>query len=91
MDSIVGGASTTSTVFQNTLTLANTDLLLSSGVLSIAAVHHGASRTSTLSAMLYLCVVDVAILFLTVQGCEYLHLYWGLASCALAVSEYYVV
>ena len=70
----------TVSIAENTLTAANTDLLLASGVCSAAALHHTHAKAVVLSSVLWTAVVDLAGVFLLVQCCEYQHLYWGLAS-----------
>ncbi len=62
-------------VYQNTLTLLNSDLLLATGALSIAAVHSHTMRTATSGCFYLSLIVCAASAFLLVQCCEYLHLY----------------
>ena len=62
-------------LYQNALTLLNTDLLLFSGAVSIAAVHSHAMLLPTAAAVQLVGIVLLACMFLTVQCCEYLHLY----------------
>lgn len=64
-----------STIYSNTLTLLNTDLLLTSGVVSVAAIHSMTMKTLVQSNSMLLVVVMLGTVFLLVQCCEYLHLY----------------
>ena len=64
-----------SSLYANTLTLLNTNLLVTSGVLSVGAMHSVVMKTNSLSNSLLLMVVGLGTLFLMVQCCEYLHLY----------------
>ncbi len=70
-----GSAVDTSTVYSNTLTLLNTDLLLTSGVVSVGAVHSMQMKTMVQTMGLLLVVIALGTTFLLVQCCEYLHLY----------------
>lgn len=63
------------TLYSNTLTLLNTNLLLTSGVVSIGGMHSITMKTSVLSSVLLMVVVVLGTVFLLVQCCEYLHLY----------------
>ena len=67
-------------MYQNTLTLLNTDLLLSSGVLAVAGMHTVVLQLLGVHCLLLTVVVIVAVLFLAVQCCEYIHLYWCIYS-----------
>jgi len=62
-------------VYSNTLTLLNSTLLLTSGVVSVAAVHSISMKTSVMSSAMLMVVVVLGTVFLMVQCCEYLHLY----------------
>ena len=62
-------------VYINTLTLLNTNLLVTSGVVSIAAMHAVVMKTPVLSNSMLMVVVVLGSIFLLVQCCEYLHLY----------------
>jgi len=73
--STVAGTVETSTVYSNTLTLLNTDLLLTSGVVSVGAVHSMQMKTMIQTMGLLLVVIALGTTFLLVQCCEYLHLY----------------
>jgi len=73
--SCIAAAVDVSTVYSNTLTLLNTDLLLWSGVVSIAAVHSMTMKSMIQTMGLLLVVVMLGTTFLLVQCCEYLHLY----------------
>ena len=64
-----------SSVYSNTLTLLNTDLLLSSGVVSVSVVHSMTMKTLVHSNTAILLVVLLGTVFLLVQCCEYMHLY----------------
>ena len=64
-----------STIYSNTLTLLNTDLLLTSGVVSVAAIHAMTMKTLVHSNSMLLLVVMLGTVFLLVQRFEYLHLY----------------
>nr|ATQ37457.1 cytochrome c oxidase subunit 3 [Diplonema ambulator] len=77
-------------VYQNTLTLLNTDLLLFSGCVSIAAVHSHAMLLPVTASVQLLCIVLLALMFLSVQCCEYIHLYWCIYSSG-AAGVFYVV
>ena len=63
------------TVYSNTLTLLNSTLLLTSGVVSVAAIHSMSMKTPVMSSAMLAVVVLLGTLFLMVQCCEYLHLY----------------
>jgi len=63
------------TVYSNTLTLLNTNLLLTSGVVSIGGMHSITMKTAVQSSVLLMLVVVLGTVFLLVQCCEYLHLY----------------
>ena len=65
-------------MYSNTLTLLNTDLLVFSGVLSVSAIHSITMKTTTQTCSMLMLVVLMGTVFLTVQCCEYLHLYWCL-------------
>ena len=71
---------TTTMVYANTLTMLNTDLLLTSGVVSISAVHACTMKTMVSTHLLLLVVVILGLVFLMVQCVEYLHLYWCMYS-----------
>ena len=62
-------------LYSNTLTLVNTDLLVTSGILSVSAIHSTTMKTTTQTAGMLLLVVLLASVFLMVQCCEYIHLY----------------
>ena len=73
-------ASSTSTecssvLYQNTLTLLNSMLLLTSGVVSVAAVHTHTMKLLVASTVYLSIIVALATVFLGVQCCEYVHLY----------------
>eukprot|EP01012_Entosiphon_sulcatum_P016747 TRINITY_DN21636_c0_g1_i1.p1 TRINITY_DN21636_c0_g1~~TRINITY_DN21636_c0_g1_i1.p1 ORF type:complete len:193 (-),score=11.35 TRINITY_DN21636_c0_g1_i1:37-615(-) len=86
----VDGVEQYGVLYQNTLTLLNTHLLLWTGVLSILAVHAHAMKLP-ISASLYLAeVVCLGGCFLLVQCCEYVHLYWCLYTAGPA-GVFYVV
>ena len=70
----------TSTVTNNTLTLLNTSLLLTSGVVSVGGVHALTMKTHVQSVGLFMVVVALGTSFMMVQCCEYIHLYWCLYS-----------
>ena len=69
------GVVASSTVYSNTLTLLNTDLLLTSGVISVGAIHSITMKTVVQSNGMLLLVVMLGTVFLLVQCCEYMHLY----------------
>nr|QHQ98640.1 cytochrome c oxidase subunit 3 [Lacrimia lanifica] len=71
-------------VYVNTLTLLNTNLLVTSGIVSIAAMHAVVMKTSVLSNSMLMLVVVLGSVFLLVQCCEYLHLYWCMYSSSTA-------
>nr|QHQ98657.1 cytochrome c oxidase subunit 3 [Diplonema japonicum] len=85
-----GGVEWVALVYQNTLTLLNTDLLLFSGCVSIAAVHSHTMHTPVAAALQLLLIVLLALVFLVVQCCEYLHLYWCVYSSGTA-GVFYVI
>jgi len=72
------------TVYSNTLTLLNSTLLLTSGVVSVGAIHSMAMKTPVLSSAMLAVVVVLGTVFLMVQCCEYLHLYWCIYSSGVA-------
>ena len=69
------GVDSVSLIYQNTLTLLNTDLLLSTGVVSIAAMHSHTMKNILHGTLCMTVLVTVASVFLLVQCCEYLHLF----------------
>merc|ERR1711904_465218 len=77
---IESGTTHTVFVFQNALTLANTDLLLTTGVLAVAIMHLIVYRIIVGAQLLLGILIVAGKLFLGVQCCEYLHLYWCLFS-----------
>ena len=75
------GVTGTSVLHANTLTLLNTMLLLTSGVVSIIGVHGVAMKVPTVTSTAFMVVSYLGVVFLGVQCCEYLHLYWCIYSC----------
>jgi heme/copper-type cytochrome/quinol oxidase subunit 3 len=71
----VDGTDVYSVMYQNTLTLLNTDLLLWTGAVSISAIHAHAMRTPVVACTQLSMIVCIASCFLLVQCCEYIHLY----------------
>jgi heme/copper-type cytochrome/quinol oxidase subunit 3 len=69
------GSMDTISVYSNTLTLLNTDLLVSSGVLSISGIHSMTMKTTIQTCGMLVLVVVLGTVFLMVQCCEYIHLY----------------
>ena len=65
----------TSTVYSNTLTLLNTDLLLTSGIMSVGAAHSINMKCLVQSNSMFLLIVLVGMVFVLIQCCEYVHLY----------------
>ena len=74
------GAMDSTSVYSNTLTLLNTELLVSSGVLSVSGIHSITMKTSVQTGSILLLVVLLGTVFLMVQCCEYVHLYWCMYS-----------
>ena len=74
------GVLSTGVAYSNTLTLLNTDLLLTSGVVSIAGMHGMTMKTIAHAMLMLLVVCMLGTVFLLVQCIEYLHLYWCLYS-----------
>merc|ERR1712083_1235604 len=71
---------TTGLVFQNALTLANTDLLFATGLLAVIVMHcHAALMLAHIQLWLGIIVMAGSV-FLVVQCCEYQHLYWCIFS-----------
>ena len=64
----------------NGLTLVNTVLLISSGMIVVSGVHVAALGVHLLYSTLVVCTVAAASGFLSVQCIEYLHLYWCINS-----------
>ena len=65
-------------MYQNTLTLLNTHLLLWTGVLSVLAIHAHTMKVPVSVAAYLTAVCSLGGCFLLVQCCEYVHLYWCL-------------
>lgn len=78
------GTSDVTTMYANTLTLLNTNLLLASGVVSIAAIHAVSMKTPVIGTTMMLVVSMLGTVFLVVQCCEYIHLYWCMYSSGVA-------
>jgi len=78
------GVLSTGVAYSNTLTLLNTDLLLTSGVVSIAGMHGMTMKTIVHAMLMMLVVCMLGTVFLLVQCIEYLHLYWCLYSSGVA-------
>ena len=74
------GSVATITMYSNTLTLLNTNLLLASGVVSVAAIHSVTMKTLVHTNYMLVLVVVLGTVFLLVQCCEYIHLYWCMYS-----------
>nr|QHQ98672.1 cytochrome c oxidase subunit 3 [Rhynchopus humris] len=72
------------TLYQNTLTLLNTDLLLTSGVWGVAAMHAVVLHLLLVHCYATTTIILLAVVFLAVQCCEYLHLYWCIYSSGVA-------
>lgn len=71
-------------MFQNALTLANTDLLFMTGLLAmIVCMMHCTSSLGNIQLWLGL-IVCAGSVFLAVQSCEYQHLYWCMFSSGSA-------
>ena len=64
----------------NALTMVNTTLLLTTGVLAGYAVHALSMRLPVLACTLMHTIVSLGMLFLSVQCMEYGHLYWCIHS-----------
>nr|ATQ37484.1 cytochrome c oxidase subunit 3 [Rhynchopus euleeides] len=87
------GVEVSSVVLQNTLTLMNSYLLITSGVVSVSALHCCTMRVHVLYTSSLLVVLVLGTAFLGVQCIEYVHLYWcintsgsaGCLLCAVAV------
>ena len=69
------GHAVSTRVFQNTLTLINTDLLLASGVASMLSMHAHTLRVPVLCTCMLAVVALQATAFLAVQCIEYMHLH----------------
>lgn len=69
------GTNECTTMYANTLTLLNTNLLLASGVVSIASIHAVHMKTPVMSTVMMSMVAMLGTVFLVVQCCEYIHLY----------------
>lgn len=81
---------TTGLVFQNALTLANTDLLFATGLLAVIVMHcHAALMLAHIQLWLGIIVMAGSV-FLVVQCCEYQHLYWCLFSAGSAMMFFVV-
>jgi len=72
---LVHSSVSATTMYANTLTLLNTDLLITSGVVSIAAMHGMTMKSLTNAVVLLVVVCMLGSVFLLVQCIEYLHLY----------------
>ena len=77
-------------MYQNTLTLVNTHLLLWTGVLSVLAVHAHTMKLPVSIAGYLVAVCCIGGCFLLVQCCEYVHLYWCLYTDAHAHTYIYI-
>ena len=69
-------------IIANALTLINTVLLISSGMVAVAALHASSLRAHILYSSLVVVVVVAATAFLSVQCMEYMHLYWTISTRA---------
>lgn len=85
-----GTAMIVGTVFQNALTLANTDLLFMTGLLAVVVMNNHATLMLG-SIQLWIGVIVLAgTVFLVVQCCEYQHLYWSMFSSGSAMMFFVV-
>nr|QHQ98624.1 cytochrome c oxidase subunit 3 [Namystynia karyoxenos] len=84
------GVTSSGLVFQNALTLANSDLLFTTGMLALVVVHSMAGSLLCCAEAGCGVVVVLGSVFLEVQVCEYGHLYWCFFSSSSAMMFYVV-
>nr|QHQ98702.1 cytochrome c oxidase subunit 3 [Sulcionema specki] len=85
---ITYGTTTSGVHFQNALTIINTDLLLFTGVLSVVVVHCNSTSTMLYTHSLFTYIIILGGVFVVVQCCEYVHLYWNMFSAGTAMMFY---
>lgn len=77
-------------VFQNSLTILNTNILWGTGLVAMLIMHAQSANSAALVKLWLGIIVAGGSLFVVVQCCEYQHLYWSMYSSGAAMMFFVV-